>query len=96
MRPGAVLVNTSRGPIVEEAALVAALERGKLSGAALDVYDVEPLPASHPLRTAPNCVLTPHIGYVTEAGYRVFYGEALENMRAFDAGEPLRVIAAPA
>jgi phosphoglycerate dehydrogenase-like enzyme len=96
MRPGATLVNTSRGPIVEEAALVAALEGGTLAGAALDVFDVEPLAAHHSLRSAPNCVLTPHIGYATEQGYRIFYGEALEDVRAYAAGTPVRVIAAPA
>ncbi len=88
MRPGAVLVNTSRGPIVEEAALVEALASGALAVAALDVFDVEPLPADHPLRSAPTCVLTPHVGYVTEQGYRIFYGEALEDVRAYAAGAP--------
>ena len=95
MRPGAVLVNTSRGPIVDEAALVAALTSGALAGAALDVFDAEPLAADHPLRSVPNSVLTPHVGYVTEEGYRIFYGEALEDVRAFVAGAPTRVIAAP-
>jgi phosphoglycerate dehydrogenase-like enzyme len=94
MKPTALLVNTSRGPIVDEAALVAALRDGTIGGAALDVYDTEPLPAHHPLRSTPNTVLTPHIGYVTAATYEVFYGEALEDIAAWRGGEPLRVLPA--
>jgi phosphoglycerate dehydrogenase-like enzyme len=94
MKPTALLVNTSRGPIVDEEALVAALRDGTIGGAALDVYDTEPLPAGHPLRSAPNTVLTPHIGYVTEATYAVFYREALEDVAAWRAGEPVRVLPA--
>jgi phosphoglycerate dehydrogenase-like enzyme len=92
MKPTAFLVNTSRGPIVDEAALLAALEALEIGGAAIDVYDREPLPADHPLRRAPNTVLTPHVGYVTEDTYRVFYGQTVENVEAWLAGEPLRVI----
>jgi phosphoglycerate dehydrogenase-like enzyme len=92
MKPTAFLVNTSRGPIVDEAALVAALHDGTIAGAALDVFDVEPLPEDHPLRTAPNAVLTPHVGYVTEENYRVFYAEAAEDIRGFRAGDPIRVL----
>jgi phosphoglycerate dehydrogenase-like enzyme len=92
MKPTAYLVNTSRGPIVDERALVAALRSGRIAGAALDVYEVEPLPPDHPLRTLPNTVLTPHLGYVTEAGYRVFYGQAVEDIAAFLAGAPIRVL----
>jgi phosphoglycerate dehydrogenase-like enzyme len=88
----AVLVNTSRGPIVNEAALLAALREGRLAGAGLDVFDVEPLPPDHPLRHAPRTVLTPHLGYVTEGTYRRFYSDAVENIAAFDAGTPVRVI----
>jgi phosphoglycerate dehydrogenase-like enzyme len=94
MKPTALLVNTSRGPIVDEGALVAALRDGTIGGAALDVYDTEPLPADHPLRSTPNTVLTPHIGYVTEATYEVFYGEAVEDIAAWRAGAPVRVLPA--
>jgi phosphoglycerate dehydrogenase-like enzyme len=94
MKPTALLVNTSRGPIVDEAALLDALHGGRIGGAAIDVYDTEPLPAEHPLRSAPRTVVTPHIGYVTQATYDVFYRDAAEDVRAFIAGEPVRVIQA--
>jgi phosphoglycerate dehydrogenase-like enzyme len=93
MKPTAYLINTSRGPIVDERALVAVLENRKIAGAALDVYDQEPLPAEHPLRRLDNVVLTPHLGYVTAENYRVFYGEAVEDVRAFLGANPVRVIA---
>jgi phosphoglycerate dehydrogenase-like enzyme len=92
MKPTAFLVNTSRGPIVDETALVAALAAGTIAGAGLDVYDQEPLPPGHPLRHALNTVLTPHLGYVTEQNYRVFYEETVENVLAFLAGRPVRVL----
>ena len=92
MKSSAYLINTSRGPIVEERALIAALETGKIAGAALDVYDQEPLPADHALRRLENVILTPHLGYVTDENYRAFYGEAAENVRAFLAGNPIRVL----
>jgi phosphoglycerate dehydrogenase-like enzyme len=92
MKPTALLINTSRGPIVDEVALVAALQDGTIAGAGLDVYDVEPLPLEHPLRSAPNTVLTPHVGYVTGASYTAFYGDAVEDIAAFLRGAPVRVI----
>jgi phosphoglycerate dehydrogenase-like enzyme len=92
MKPSAYLVNTSRGPLIDSAALVAALRSGAIAGAALDVYDIEPLPLSDPLRSVPNVVLTPHLGYVTEETYRVFYGDAAEDIVAFANGAPVRVL----
>ena len=92
MKPAAYLVNTSRGPLVDGAALLAALRGGKIAGAALDVYDTEPLPLGDALRRAPNTVLTPHLGYVTDDTYRVFYGEAVEDIAAFAKGTPIRVL----
>jgi phosphoglycerate dehydrogenase-like enzyme len=90
--PEGYLVNTSRGPIVQEAALVEALRTGRIAGAGLDVYDVEPLPAGHPLRTAPRTVLAPHIGYVGLDSYRAVYGDAVEDIAAWVAGAPVRVL----
>jgi len=92
MQPTAFLINTSRGPIVDEGALLEALRVGRIAGAALDVYDIEPLPTDHPLRTLPNVVLTPHLGYVTRETYLSFYGQMVEDIRAFLDGKPLRVI----
>jgi phosphoglycerate dehydrogenase-like enzyme len=92
MKPTAFLVNTSRGPIVDEAALLEVLRDRRIAGAGLDVYDVEPLPAGHPLRTAPNTVLTPHLGYVSTGNYEQFYGDAVEDIAAFRAGKPVRVL----
>lgn len=92
MRPSALLVNTSRGPLVDEGALAAALRTGALAGAALDVFDVEPLPENHPLRSAPNTLLTPHVGYVTDETYRIFYSDALEAIHGYLAGSPVRAL----
>ncbi len=92
MKPSAYLVNTSRGPIVDEAALVGALRDGTIAGAGLDVFDEEPLPPDHPLRRLPNTVITPHLGYVTEETYRIFFGQALEDVEAFLRGAPVRVL----
>jgi phosphoglycerate dehydrogenase-like enzyme len=92
MKQTAILVNTSRGPIVEEAALLEALRNGRIAGAGIDVYDTEPLPAGHPLRAEPRAVITPHLGYVTKATYEVFYRGAVEDVAAFLSGDPIRVI----
>ncbi|MFE4449996.1 D-2-hydroxyacid dehydrogenase family protein [Streptomyces sp. NPDC056796] len=92
MRPDALLVNTSRAPVVDEAALLAALHAGTLGGAALDVHSTEPLPAGSPWRDAPRTVLSPHLGYVTAGTYELFYGDALGDILAYAAGEPIRVL----
>jgi phosphoglycerate dehydrogenase-like enzyme len=94
MKPEAYLINTSRGPIVDERALIDVLTNHKIAGAALDVYDEEPLPDEHPLRKLDNVVLTPHLGYVTVENYRKAYGEAVEDIRVFLAGHPIRTISA--
>ncbi len=91
MKPGAVLINTSRGPLVDEAALIGELRSGSLI-AGIDVYDREPLPAHHPLRTAPNCVLTPHVGYVVAEVMADFYKQLIQNALAFLDGKPVRVM----
>ena len=90
MKPSAILINTSRGPIVDEAALVEAVQSRRIV-AALDVYGREPLPADHPLRHAPNTVLTPHLGYCVRETWAVFYGQSIENALAFLDGKPVRV-----
>lgn len=95
MKPTAYLVNTSRGPIVDEPALVEALQKKTLAGAALDVFDEEPLPLAHPLRRLENTVITPHIGYVTTETYKIFFDQTVENIRAFLNGSPVRVLNAP-
>lgn len=90
--PDGLLVNTSRGPLVDETALVQALTSGALGAAALDVYDTEPLPVDHPLRTLPNVLATGHVGFVTAQGYQVAYSQAVENIAAWLRGEPVRLI----
>jgi phosphoglycerate dehydrogenase-like enzyme len=92
MKHTAVLVNTSRGPIVAQQPLLEALREGRIAGAGLDVHDEEPLPRDHPMRSAPRTVLTPHLGYVTRATYEVFYREAVEDVAAWVAGSPVRVV----
>lgn len=93
MRPTAILVNTSRGPLIDTPALISALHGNRIGGAGLDVFDVEPLPADDPLRTAPRTVLTPHLGYVTDGTYRVFFAQAVEAIAAWAAGSPIRRLA---
>ncbi|MEU2071239.1 D-2-hydroxyacid dehydrogenase family protein [Streptomyces anulatus] len=90
MRPTAYLINTSRAAIVDTDALLAALRAGAMAGAATDVFDIEPLPAGHPVRTAPRLLATPHLGYVSRANYETYYGQAVENIRAFLDGQPVR------
>src|SRR6185312_12694317 len=93
MKPSAYLVNTSRGPIVEEAALLAALKGRRIAGAAIDVYDREPIAKDHPFLELDNVVLTPHLGYAIEENFRIYYANAVENIRAFLDGKPIRLIA---
>jgi phosphoglycerate dehydrogenase-like enzyme len=94
MRRDAILINTSRGPIVDEQALIAALRSKQIAGAGLDVYDREPLPADHPFRSLDNVIATPHLGYVTEEAYRLFYGQAVDDIAAWLDGKPVRVLSA--
>lgn len=90
MKPSAYLINTSRGPIVSEPALIDALRSKRIAGAGLDVFDIEPLPPNHPLRNLPGVIATPHIGYVTQAAYADFYAQVIDNIRAWTAGAPMR------
>ena len=91
MRPQAYLINTSRGPIVDEAAMIAALSAGRIAGAGLDVYDVEPLPPDNPLRRLPNVTLSPHLGYVTREMLSAFYSDTVEAVTAWLDGAPIRI-----
>ena len=91
MKRSALLVNTSRGPLINEAALLDALRNGTIAGFGVDVYDEEPLPAGHPFRGLANVVMTPHIGFVTIDNYRTYYGGAVEGIRAWLDGKPIRV-----
>ncbi|HEX4224603.1 MAG TPA: D-2-hydroxyacid dehydrogenase family protein [Pseudonocardiaceae bacterium] len=90
LRPSALLVNTSRAAIVDQDALVDALRQGRLAGAGLDVFEHEPLPAGHPFRELPNVLATPHLGYVTDTNYRVYFRDAVEDIAAYLAGRPIR------
>lgn len=92
MKPSAFLINTSRGPIVDQAALIEALRDNRIAGAGIDVFDQEPLPLDHPFRTLPRAQITPHLGYVTEDNYRLSYGQVVEDICAFVAGNPVRLI----
>jgi phosphoglycerate dehydrogenase-like enzyme len=93
MKPTAVIVNTSRGPLIDQASLIAALKQGRIAGAGLDVFDEEPLPPGHPLLGAPNTVLTPHLGYVSTQNYRAYVEGAVEAIEAYLAGQPIRELA---
>jgi phosphoglycerate dehydrogenase-like enzyme len=90
LKPTAYLVNTSRAAIVDQDALLAALHEGRIAGAGVDVFDTEPLPAGHPMRTAPRLLATPHLGYVSRANYTTYYGQAVEDIEAWLAGSPVR------
>ena len=92
MKPTSFLVNTSRGPIIDQDALIDTLQNKRIAGAGIDVYDVEPLPADHPIRSLENTVLTPHMGYVTRENFTGWYAQAIENIQGFVKGEPVRVI----
>jgi D-3-phosphoglycerate dehydrogenase len=92
MKPSAFIINTSRGPIIDEAAMLAALREKKIAGAGLDVFDIEPLPVDHPLRKMDNVVLTPHLGYVSEQNYKHYFAGAVEDIRGFLDGKPVRVL----
>ena len=92
MKPTSYLINISRGPIVDELSLIQALTSGSIAGAGLDTFDIEPLPTNHPLLGLSNTVITPHLGYVTEDGYRVRYTQVVEDIRAFISGESIRVL----
>jgi len=92
MKPSAYLVNTSRGQIIQEKALIDALEQGSIAGAGLDTFNVEPLPPEHPFLRLSNTVLTPHVGYVTEEAYRAYFTGVLESIQAFSKGTPIRVL----
>jgi phosphoglycerate dehydrogenase-like enzyme len=92
MKPTALLVNTARGPIVDEAALIKALQKQKIAGAALDVFDQEPLPELHPFRTLDNVLATPHVGYVSRQNYQQFFSQMIEGIQGWAAGRPVRLL----
>ncbi|MCC6007793.1 MAG: D-2-hydroxyacid dehydrogenase family protein [Rhodobacteraceae bacterium] len=94
MKPEALLINTSRGPLIDEAALIDALQHGRIAGAALDVFDHEPLAPDHPFRTLDRAVISPHRGYVTREHLRLFYGQMVEDIAAYIGGVPIRVVEA--
>jgi phosphoglycerate dehydrogenase-like enzyme len=92
MKPSAFIINTSRGPLIDEPALIVALREKKIAGAGLDVFDAEPLPLDHPFRKMDNVVITPHLGYVTEQNYRHYFTGAVEDIRGFLDGKPVRLL----
>ena len=93
MRPTSILINTSRGALIDEVELVRALQERRIAGAGLDTFDVEPLPAGHVLVACPNTLLTPHLGYVTEETYRAYFDQTVQNILAWLAGRPVRLLA---
>ncbi|CAM5411676.1 2-hydroxyacid dehydrogenase OS=Streptomyces microflavus OX=1919 GN=Smic_00070 PE=3 SV=1 [Streptomyces microflavus] len=92
LKPTAYLVNTSRAGLIDQDALLDALREGRIAGAGLDVYDTEPLPADHPVRTTPRLLATPHLGYVSQNNYRTYYTHAVEDIQAYLAGTPVRLL----
>ena len=96
MKPSSYLINTSRGPIVVESDLIAALRSGRIAGAGVDVFDIEPPPVDHPFRSMDNVTISPHLGYVTHETLRAFYTDALDALVAFADGKPIRVANPPA
>jgi phosphoglycerate dehydrogenase-like enzyme len=92
MKPTAWLVNTARGPIVDESALIKALQKKRLAGAALDVFEHEPLPRHHPFRTLDNVLATPHVGYVSRQNYQLFFSQMIEDIQAWATGAPIRLL----
>jgi D-3-phosphoglycerate dehydrogenase len=92
MKPSAYIINTSRGPIIDEAAMLTALREKKIAGAGLDVFDIEPLPTDHPLRKLDNVVLTPHLGYVSVQNYQAYFAGVVDDIRGFLDGKPVRVM----
>jgi D-3-phosphoglycerate dehydrogenase len=94
MKPTAYIINTSRGPIIDEKALLAALQDNRIAGAGLDVFDVEPLPLDHPFRKMDNVVITPHLGYVSQQNYEHYYPDIVGNIRGWLDKKPVRVVAA--
>ena len=92
MKPTAYIINTARGPIIDESALLAVLHGRRIAGAGLDVFDVEPLPVNHPFRKLDNVVLTPHLGYVSAENYAIYFRDTVEDIRAFLDGKPVRIV----
>jgi len=95
MKPTAYIINTARGPIIEEAALIDALKNRRIAGAGIDVFDVEPLPPDHPMLKLDNTVLSPHLGYVSEENFKTYFTQAVEDIAAWSDGQAIRVLESP-